>query len=116
MVKISAKLANLIKQMGAASLFASIVWIAISIYNALTTPAQVEVEPKILEPINASIDLDLLKKIGEREQLGENVDSLINEEVPRPSVSPSPTASPSPSINPTPTPSTNSGSVEETGV
>lgn len=103
------KINNALYQMGIMTLLASLLWASVSVYNALVSPANVEVDSKTLESIQPNLDIELMKKISGREQLGDVVDSILEGQVVE--ISPSPTPTPTPITTPAPTAST-SGDVQ----
>lgn len=112
------KINNVLYQMGIMTLLASLLWASVSVYNALVSPANVEVDSKTLEPIQLDLDIELMKEISGREQLGVVVDSILEGQVvetpPSPTPTPTPTTTPAPPASPSGDVqlSTESGSLE----
>lgn len=64
-------------QMSIVTFVASIIWISVGVYEALTTPAEINVSEEVLRPLNPNIDMELLMSLGEREQLVQSIDQLL---------------------------------------
>lgn len=64
-------------QISVVTFVASVVWISLGVYEAFTTPPEINVPEEVLRPINPVIDMELLMSLETREQLGESVDELL---------------------------------------
>lgn len=53
-------------QIGVITLFTAIVWVAIVVYQVVTKPLQVEIDKSLLEPIETSIDQEVIGKLTNR--------------------------------------------------
>lgn len=51
---------------GVVTLMAAVIWVGVGIYGALNKHTNVDVDPKILEPINPVIDLEVIKALSDR--------------------------------------------------
>lgn len=57
-------------QMGMVTLFTTLLWVSVSVYLAITSPTEVEVEPIMLTPVSPKIDEATLASISARTQMG----------------------------------------------
>lgn len=61
-----------IYQMGMATLIASVIWIGIVVYMAIENPIDISVDAEMLKPLTPIMDGEVVDKIVERRQMGEN--------------------------------------------
>ena len=91
------------------TLITVVFWAFFGAYRALLEVPKIEVDEKILEPVNPTLDTKSLLKLETRIFIPEDeVEQLVGQiEAQKPSPSPSPTASatPSPTLGPQATPS-----------
>lgn len=66
-------------QMGVVTLLASVVWVMISIYQAVKKPSETAIEPAILAPLSPSLKTEVLKSMTERRQMNEEVWSQLSQ-------------------------------------
>jgi hypothetical protein len=70
-------------------------WIFFDIYRILRKTPVINVEPKILEPVNPNLDQSTLNKIGERKYFEESaLNSIVPTALPTPEELPQPTTAP----------------------
>lgn len=81
-------------QLGAVTLFAALLWVAMGIYQATGMQFKLEIDPSILEPINPTIDQEVIKIMTERLQ----VEEALIIEVPLATESATPSSLPDDSI------------------
>ncbi|GEM_PF-6848561 len=56
-------------QLAVVTLLTSILWVSVAVYGALTKPADINVPKEISDPLQAAVDMELLRSLAEREQL-----------------------------------------------
>lgn len=53
-------------QIGVVTLIVAAIWLGMGIYTTLNKPTNVEVEKKILDPINPVLDVEVINKLSQR--------------------------------------------------
>jgi len=65
--------------MGMVTLISTILWVSVSIYQALVSPAEIGVDNNLLSPISPQIDQVTVASISGRTQIGEGALILVTD-------------------------------------